>query len=163
MALTKERKKQVLTKIKEAVTKAESIAFVNFHGLPVELADVLRGKLRDDGTSYLVAKKTLIKLALADQEIEGELPDLPGEIAMAYGDDLVLPAKGVYQFGKDNPNMIKIVGGIFEKKFMSEMEMTEIAKIPPREVLYGQFVNIINYPIQGLVIALDQFAKKQEA
>jgi ribosomal protein L10 len=35
-----------------------------------------------------------------------------------------------------------------------------LAKIPSREVLLGQFVNVINSPIQGLVIALDAIAKQ---
>ncbi|MDQ5889956.1 MAG: large subunit ribosomal protein [Patescibacteria group bacterium] len=163
MALTKEKKSQILDKVKKAVADSASVVFVNFHGLPVNLADDLRGNLRNSDTSYMVAKKTLAKLALSSSNIEGEMPELPGEIALAYGSDLLSPAKAVFDFGKKNPEMIKIVGGVFEGRFMDANSMIEIAKIPPKEVLYGQFVNVINSPIQGLVIALDQFAKKQTA
>jgi len=41
--------------------------------------------------------------------------------------------------------------------------MTAIATIPPREVLYAQFVNVINSPIQRLAVALDQISQKKSA
>jgi hypothetical protein len=43
---------------------------------------------------------------------------------------------------------------------MSKDEMLVIAAIPPLNVLHGMFVNIINSPIQGFVMALDQISKK---
>jgi len=163
MALTKEKKIKVLDKIRQATKESASMVFVNFHGLKVSAVDELRSNLRSEGTSYMVAKKTLVKIALSEGGFEGETPELEGEVAIAYGDDLLLPAKGVYDFSKSNPDLIKIAGGVFEGRFMSAEEMTTVAKIPPREVLLGQLVNVINSPIQGLVMALDQIAKKQEA
>ena len=41
--------------------------------------------------------------------------------------------------------------------------MTAIATIPPLPVLRGMFVNVINSPLQGLVIALDQIREKKSA
>jgi len=43
---------------------------------------------------------------------------------------------------------------------MSKEEMVAIAAIPSQQTLYAQFVNIINSPIQGLVMSLDAIAKK---
>ena len=163
MALTKDKKSKILSNLKQAVADANSIVFVNFHGLPVNLTDELRGGLRESDTSYMVARKTLIKLALDEAKIEGEMPELTGEIALAYGQDLLNPAKSVYDFSKKNPDLISIVGGVFEGRYMDSEAMTTIAKIPPREVLYGQLVNVINSPIQGLVITLDQFAQTKTA
>ena len=40
--------------------------------------------------------------------------------------------------------------------------MTVIASIPSMQVLRGMFVNVINSPIQGLVIALNAIAVKVE-
>ncbi len=163
MAITKEKKVAILDKIKKDVKKANSIVFVNFHGLPVNTTTAMRGTLREGGVGYLVAKKTLIKRAFADFGLTGEMPVLDGEIALAYGDDLIAPARGVYEVQKKNPELVKIVGGVFEGRYMDAKEMMTIATIPAREVLYAQFVNLINSPIQGLVMALDQIAKKQEA
>jgi len=56
---------------------------------------------------------------------------------------------------------LSIIGGIFEKRYMNAEEMQTIASIPPMNVLYGQVVNLINSPIQKLVIVLDQVAEKR--
>lgn len=39
--------------------------------------------------------------------------------------------------------------------------MTEIATIPSMQVLRGQFVNLINSPIQRFVVALNQIAESK--
>jgi large subunit ribosomal protein L10 len=165
MAITREKKVEILTKLKEALGQAKTVVFVNFHGLPVTGATQLRDNLRQDGVGYMVAKKTLIRKAFESQSTEGDMPTLDGEIALAYGlpaqagEDPLLPAKGVYDFHKKNVDVVKIVGGVYEGKFLDARSMIEIATIPSKEVLYAQFVNVINSPIQGFVMALDQIAK----
>jgi large subunit ribosomal protein L10 len=163
MAITKDKKVKILSKLKDAVEKANTMVFVNFHALPVALVTEIRKTLRESGVGYFVAKKTLIKKVFGEKAFSGTLPELPGEIAIAYGADQIAPAKGVYDYQKKNPESLKIVGGVFEGKFVDAQMMTSIAAIPPRETLYGMLVNVINSPIQGVVLALDAIAKKKEA
>jgi len=162
MAINKQKKVDIVAKLKDKALKASTIVFVNFHGVPVATVTEMRNKLRGEGVGYMVAKKTLIRRAFADAKYEGVLPELDGEIAVAYGDDQIAPARGVYEYQKKNPEMIKIVGGVFEDRYMDSPAMMSIATIPSREVLLSQFVNVINSPIQGLVMALDAIAKKNE-
>ncbi|MEI6494755.1 MAG: 50S ribosomal protein L10 [bacterium] len=162
MAINKQKKVDIIAKLKDKALKANTIVFVNFHGVPVATITEMRNKLRAEGVGYMVAKKTLIRRAFADTKYTGELPELGGEIAVAYGDDQIAPARGVYEYQKKNPDMVKIVGGVFEDRYMDAGAMMSIATIPSREVLLGQFVNVINSPIQGLVMALDAIAKKNE-
>lgn len=161
MALTKEKKGEILNKLKDIFSNSESAVFVKFNGLSVLDTGDMRNALREEGVGYLVAKKTLIKRTLAEAGIEGELPDLPGEIAVAYSTDLTAPARGVYEFAKKFKENLSIAGGVFEGRYMNEAEMTEIASIPPLQTLYGMFVNIINSPIQRCAIALDQIAQSK--
>ena len=163
MAITKEQKKEILSELKEFVKTAGSVVFVNFHGLGVEEANELRSTLRASGVRYKVAKKTLIKMALNDAGIEGEMPSLDGELALAFSEDILDPAREVHGFEKKFKEKINILGGVFEGVYKNKEEMTAIAVIPSRETLYAQFVNLINSPIQGLVIALDGVANKKEA
>ena len=161
MALTKEKKGEILNKLKDIFSNAESAVFVKFRGLPVADTSEMRNALREEGVGYFVAKKTLIKRTLAEAGIEGDLPELEGEIAVAYSTDLTAPARGVFEFAKKFKENLAIVGGIFEGRYMNEVEMTEIASIPPLQTLYGMFVNIINSPIQRCAIALDQIAQSK--
>lgn len=90
------------------------------------------------------------------------MPVLDGEFGLAYGTDLVAPAREIYEFQKKLKDQINIVGGVFENKYMNKENMLSIATIPPLQTLRGMFVNVINSPIQGLAIVLDQMAKKNQ-
>ena len=159
MAINKAKKGEIVDKLTGAFKKAGSLVFVNFKGLSVGNTTAMRSDLRKEGVSYSVAKKTLTKRALEGEKYEGEMPELPGELALAWGEDLVAPARVVYSFQKKFPENLKILGGVFEGRYMSKGEIEGIATIPPTPVLRGMFVNIINSPIQRFAIALNEIAK----
>lgn len=160
MAITKAKKEEILAKLDGIKNDSDSIVFVHFNALPVQDSTALRTKLREEGVGFLVAKKTLMKRAF-DGAFEGEMPALDGEIAVAYSSDAIAPAQNIKEFAGKYKDNISIVGGVFQGVYKNREEMTEIASIPPLPVLRGMFVNIINSPIQGLAIALDQIAAKK--
>ncbi len=161
MAINKSKKGEILEKVQNALKSSTSVVFVNFHGLSVEDTTTLRSSLRGEGVGYTVAKKTLIGKALDEAKVEGDKPPLEGELAIAYGEDLLAPAREVFAFQKDHKDNIAILGGIFEGAYMNQSEMMEIALVPPKPVLYGQFVNLINSPIQRFAVVLDQIAEQK--
>ncbi len=161
MAITKAKKGEVVDKLKDAFKSAASVIFVNFKGLTVGNTTAMRSALKKEGISYSVAKKTLTKRALEDAKYEGEMPELPGELSLAWGEDLVAPAREVYTFQKKFPENLNILGGVFEGRYMNKSEIEGIATIPPTPVLRGMFVNIINSPIQRFVIGLNEIAKSR--
>ncbi len=147
---------------------AKTVVFVNFHGLTVANSTEMRKQLRESGVGYTVAKKTLAKKAFADKNFKGTMPELDGEFAVAYlpaqaGGDVIAPAREVNAFVKKFDGKIAILGGVFGGEFKSKEEMVAIASIPGRQQLIGMFVNLINSPIQRMVIALDQIAKTKQA
>lgn len=165
MAITKQKKVELLASIKERLANAKSIVFVNFKALTVAETKILRRKLSADKVGYFVAKKTLAKRALNELKAKGDMPELPGELAIAYSDDLLAPARETYAFQKTarDKGSISIVGGIFDGEYKTKEEMVTIALIPPLQVLRGMFVNIINSPIQRFAIAMGQIAESKGA
>ena len=161
MAVSKEKKGEILAKLQKIVKDSASIVFINFHALPVIESSNIRKSLRAKGVGYTVAKKSLTRKALSEGGITGELPDMPGELGIVYGTDPIEGARGVYEFQKKLDKKIQIVGGVFENKFMNQAEMLVISQIPGLKTLQAQFVNLINSPIQGFVMALDQIAAKK--
>lgn len=163
MAIKKEKKEEICKKIQTIVKDFPTVVFVNFHGLNVTDATQLKGSLREENSFYTVIKKSLAKRVLQDSSITGEIPELEGELALAYSEDQIASARGVFEFQKKHKDNISILGGIFEGVFVDKDKMSSIAQIPSLLTLRAQFVNIINSPIQGLVIALSQIAEKKEA
>lgn len=162
MAVTKQKKIETVDKLKKAIKSANSLVFVNFHGLNVAGVTKLRKALKEKSVGYTVAKKTLIKRALSEEKIEGEIPALDGEVALVYGKELT-PASETYNFHKDHKDTLKIIGGVFEGKYLDQKAMLSIATIPSKEILIAQFVNLINSPIARFAVALGEIAKKKEA
>ena len=160
MAVTKAKKEEILTKLKSIKESAQSIVFVGFKGLTVSDTSKMRKKMREDGVGYLVAKKTLMNRVFKDG-YTGEMPTFDGEVAIAYSEDPILPAQNVRTFEKQFADQIAILGGVFEGAFKNKAEMTEIASIPSLQVLRGMFVNVLNSPIQGLVVGLNALAEKK--
>ena len=148
--------------LEKAIKEAESLVFVNFKGINVADETKLRRSLRDQGVSYKVSRKTLLRRAL-EGKAEGEIPELRGEVAVAFSKDATAGAREVYNFQKTHQGLLDIIGGIFEGKFIGREKMMEIAMIPSREVLYAQFVNLINSPIQRFAVVLDQIAKSRSS
>lgn len=162
MAISKDKKRAIVAKLTDAFKEASSIAFVSFSKLTVKDASRVRKELRDAGVRYYVAKKTLIRLALKQRGYDGEIPELPGEIAVAWiaaDSDITAPARGVYDLGKKLKGAIALIGGVFEGVFADAQKMIGIATIPPMPILRGMFANIINSPIQRFAIALGEVAK----
>ena len=163
MAITKHKKQEIVEKL-QGIWKSPAVAFVQFHKLTVANAQTLRRKLREGGAGYFVAKKTLIKKSLEGTPIAGTLGDLEGEIGVAFlkeGSDVTAPAREVFGLSKQFEKAVKLVAGIFEGKFIGEEEILSLATIPSRQTLLAQFTNLVNSPIQRLVIGLREVAKKK--
>lgn len=161
MAINKQKKKEIVEKAEEILKKSGSAVFINFKGLKVNDATLMRKALKEEGVSYSVVKKTLLKRAASLAKIEGEMPELEGAIAVVYSDDALSSAREIYNFQKKFKENLSIVGGIFEGKLIGREKMLSIATTPPLQVLRSQFVNLINSPIQGLVIVLSTIAEKK--
>lgn len=143
-----------------AIKGSKSLVFVNFHGLKVSDETKLRSELRNQGVSYKVGRKTLLKRAL-EGKAEGEIPELSGEVAIAYSEDPTSSPREIYNFQKTHKGMLNILGGIFEGKFVNSSYMMELATIPSREVLLSKIAFLLKSPMQRLAIAVNEVAKKK--
>ena len=161
MAITKEKKGEIVAKVRDIAGKAKTIVFANFKRLPVNDQNAMRKALRAEGVGYTIAKKTLLKLALDEQKYEGTLPELSGEIAIAYGEDELAPAREVAAFVKKFPEQLAFMGGIFGGKYVNRDEIISIAAIPGMDALRAQFVQLINSPRQRFAVVLNAKADKQ--
>lgn len=166
MAITREKKESVVANLGEGLRSAQSVAFIAFDRLSVYDTQKLRHQLASAGVRYEVVKKTLLGHALSGVSATGTMPALSGNIAVAYSaTDATAPAREIYDFAKNyekgRTDELKLVGGIFEGKYLDVAGINEIATIPSMHVLRGMFVNLINSPIQGFASVIHQIAEKK--
>ncbi len=155
MAKTKEQKKKTLEALEDKFSRIKAAVFVNFAGLKVKDATALRNILRKEKVDYMVAKKTLLKLALEKAGYKDVDPKkFEGNVGVAFGyDDEVMPAKLLNQFRAQH-EAVKFIGGLLEKKYIDAAKILELASVPGKQELLAKLVGSINAPVSGLVNVL---------
>lgn len=159
MAISKGKKQEIIAKLQAAQKSAKTMVFVRFTGLKGKDTTAMRKALREQGVGFLVAKKTLISRVMQAAGFEGTEPELPGEVALAYGADEIAPAQSVREFEKKFKDGVSILGGVFAGAFKDKAAMTAIAAIPGMEALRGMFAQLVNSPRQRFAVVLSEVAK----
>jgi large subunit ribosomal protein L10 len=159
MAITREKKEEIIAKVGDFLGQSSTVVFAKFKGLPVNEQNEMRRGLRANDIGYTVAKKTLLKRAFDAKGYEGTMPELEGEIAVAYSADELAPARELATFIKKFPEQLSFAGGVFGNRYMSAEEIKAIAAIPGMQTLRAQFVQLINSPIQRFAVVLNAKAE----
>lgn len=163
MPKTKSQKAVILQNLEDKLAKMKAAVMFNFSGIEVKELNKLREKCREEGIDYLVAKKTLLKKALEDQDLKAVAEkEFPGEIAtlFSYGDE-VAPARILADFAKEQEK-IQFAGGIFEGQYIDAAKVKELSKIPSRQVLLGKLVGCIANPMSGIARVLNAIKESKE-
>ncbi len=160
MAITRQKKEEIVSKVVDITKSAKTLVFANFKGLTVAEQTEMRRALRAQDIGYVVAKKSLLRRGLDAAKYEGTLPALDGEVALAYGDDELAPAREVATFVKKFGEHLAFAGGVFGGKFVNKEEIVSIAAIPGMDALRAQFLQLINSPRQRFVVVLQAKAEK---
>jgi len=153
--LTKSQKIELVKKLTEKIKAAKSAIFVDYKGLKVKDSTDLKKSLRKADAEYIVAKKTLIDIALKNAGIEGvDIKSMEGQIALSLSNaDEVAGAKIIDGFAKTNEN-VKMLGGVLGTQVMDAAQVKALAKIPSKEELLAKLVGTLNAPVSGFVNVL---------
>ena len=138
--------------------KAESVASLNavFNevgvvvvtrnlGMTVAQSTALRGKIREVGASYKVAKNSLAKLAIKDTDYAGLDDMFTGPTAIAASVDPVAAAKAVVEFAKTT-DKIEIVGGSMGSQVLTPEGVKALASMPSLDELRGTLIGLVQAP-----------------
>ena len=150
MAVSKQKKNEILKQLEEKFAKAKAVYFAEYRGIPVKEITKLRKKMVGEGIDYVVAKKTLIRLAAKNSNLpEVDKSLLTGPVAAVFGyDDVVKPSKLLAEFGKTQEGL-KIVGGLLDGKILSKADAVAMSKLPSREELLAKLVGSMKAPVSG--------------
>jgi large subunit ribosomal protein L10 len=138
--------------------KAESVAQLNATfqevgvvvvtrnlGMTVAQSTALRGKIREAGATYKVAKNRLAKLAIKDTDYEGLDEFFTGPTAIASSADPVAAAKAVVDFAKTN-DKIEIVGGSMGTQVLTPEGVKALASMPSLDELRAKLIGLVQAP-----------------
>ena len=155
-----ELKQPIVQAIASEIEGAQSVVLVDYRGLTVAQDTELRKQLREAGVVYKVYKNTMMKRAFEGTEFEGLESCLEGPSAIAISkDDATAPARIICNFAKDAP-ALELKGGVVEGTVYDIAGLTELSKIPSREVLLSRLLGSMQSPIANFARVIKQIAEK---
>lgn len=152
--MNREQKAAVIDEIAVQITESAAVFAIDYRGITVVQAAELRGKLREADASLRVVKNTLTERAADKAGVEALKELLEGPTALTFvRGDAATAAKAMADYARAT-NLLPFKGGIMDGQPLAAEQISAIAKLPSRDVLNAQFVNIVASPLTGLVTSL---------
>lgn len=151
MAITKERKGELLDLYAEQLAQSQGIILANYRGLGVAQIEQLRRQARENNIVFHVVTNRLLKLALNRQgmQIPDEWLEGPTAVAFCHG-EVPAAAKVLTDMAKEM-ELFVLKGGLVGTTPISAQEVETLARLPSREVLLAQVLGGINAPASQVV------------
>jgi large subunit ribosomal protein L10 len=152
LAITRERKEELVAQYTDILKGASGFIITEYRGMNMGEFNDLRKKLGDLGGSYIVTKNTLFTIAL--REAGWIVPEemLLGPVATVFADgSMSAVAKLVLDFNKDHAEHFVIKGGVMAGNVFKASEVEAVSKLPTLEELRAQLAGLIVQPASSLV------------
>lgn len=174
MAVTRERKEQVLAMYSEWLKKSQAVILVEYTGLKMKDLDNIRAKIREAGGEFHVLKNTLARRAFAEHGMNLPAEFLVKSTAVSFAfSDPVLTAKALSDATKGS-EFVKVKGGFMSGQTLNAAQVKALAEMPPLPVVRaqllgvlqapaGKLVRTIAEPARGLAAVIKAFAEKAPA
>jgi large subunit ribosomal protein L10 len=154
LAITKERKNELVTQYSEWVKRSKALVLTQYVGLTMKDIDALRAKVRENGGEFHIIKNTLAKLAFEQAGLAVQTAQFEGSTAIVFAfTDAPATVKTVTDFVKSS-EFLKIKGGYLEKQALTPEGVKALADLPPLPVVRGQLLGTLLAPASKLVRTL---------
>lgn len=163
MSANLEAKKVIVEEIKNKISNAISLTFVDYRGLTVEEDTKMRKELREAGVEYKVYKNRLLLKALEELGMTGYEDILEGTTAVAFGMKDEVSAPRIIVETSEKAKKMQVKGGILNGARIDVKMVETLAKIPSKEVLISKLLYLLQSPVRSVAIALNAIAEKQGA
>lgn len=174
MAISKQRKEEVLATYSEWIKNSQAVILVEYTGAKMKDIDNIRAKVRESGGEFHIVKNTLVRRAFVDNGME--LPDnyLVKSTAISFAfNDPASTAKALTDSTKGN-EFVKVKGGFMGGKVLNSAQVKALSDMPPLPVMRaqllgmlqapaGKLVRTIAEPARGLAAVIKAFSEKAPA
>jgi len=151
LAISKDRKEELVGIYGELLGQATGFVLADYKGISVKQVNTMREKLRDVDGAYMIVKNTLFKLAL--KEAGWPIPDnmLLGPTGVIFGaTNFPAVAKVTLGFVKDYENLFTIKGGVMAGQILTGKQVDAVSSLPSLDELRAQLIGLITQPATGL-------------
>ena len=159
MAISKQRKEEVLAQYNDWIKRSEAVILVEYTGANMKSLDSLRAKIREAGGEFHVVKNTLVRRVFADNgmDVPSDLLVKSTAISFAFTDP-ASTAKALTDATKGN-EFVKVKGGFMAGKSLSAAQVKALSDLPPLPVMRATLLGVLQAPAGKLVRTLAEPAR----
>jgi large subunit ribosomal protein L10 len=128
---------------------------VDYTGLRVGPMTELRKRLQKAGAEIHVVKNTIFRIAAKEAGVADLAGSLSGQIAVVTGQRDVSAAAKVLKTFSSEFEKPKTRFGFLNNQRLESAALTELADLPPLEVLRAKFLGLLNTPATRLAALLN--------
>lgn len=159
MAVSKERKQEVLSGYDEWLKKSQAVILVEYTGAKMKDLDGIRAKVRESGGEFHVLKNTLARRAFAANGMELPKDFLVKSTAVSFAfTDPASTAKALTEATKGK-DFVKVKGGFMSGQALSAAQVKALSDMPPLPVLRAQLLGVLQAPAGKLVRTIAEPAR----
>lgn len=149
MALTKERKQELIAAYRDLVKKSQALVLADYRGLPMSGLSALRGKVREASGEFRITKNTLTAITLKEAGLPAPAEFFTGPTAIGFAfSDAPGVAKAIVDFAKES--QLRVKGGLLGDRVLTDKDVEALAALPPLPVMRAQLIGLISAPASRL-------------
>lgn len=149
MVLKRADKEQLVSDLAATLRGVPAAVVVSFRQFTMTDSASLRRALRPSGGRVRVVPKRLFRRLVENLGWPVALADTADSVAVAWGTDLLAPAKSVHAYVKTSEGA-RMLGGVLEGEVLDAAAVERLALLPPMQSLRGQLVGVLAGPMRGL-------------
>ncbi len=154
MSKSKQQKTSDLEELTDKVKTAKAIVFTDYKGTTVKDITKFRATLRKENIFSKVYKLTLVKKALADAGVSGNIADYKTPVILSLSEeDETAPARAIKALAKEIKTL-NVLEGVVDKAVIAKAQVNVLADLPSKDQLRGMLVGTIKAPVNGFVNVL---------
>jgi len=157
MAISKNKKHQLVADLDALLSDAKMTVYAQYQGLSVADLQDLRRAAREAGVKIKIVKNRLVKVAMNEIALykNTDTTDLEGQLLYAFSsEDEVAPAQVLDKFAASH-EALNLKGAFSsEGNNLSETQVKSLAKLPSRQQLVAEVVNMLESGVNDVTSAL---------
>ncbi len=155
MPISRNRKEELVAHYVELLKQSQGLVITANQGMTMPQFNEIRAKLREQDTTYVVTKNTLIRRAL--EEVGMAVPEalLAGPVAVAFvRGEVGSVAKTVLDYTK-GVEKFQVKGALVSGELYDAKGVDVLSKLPSLDELHAQLVGLIIAPAAGLASVIN--------
>jgi len=159
LALSRQKKEEVLAQYKDWLDRSQAVFLVEYSGVTVKQLDGIRSKVREVGGEFHILKNTLARKVFEANGVQAPAGYFEKSTAVTFAfTDPASTAKALTDLMKTT-EALKLKGGFLDKQTLNPAQVKALADLPPLPVVRAQLLGVLQAPASKLVRTLAEPAR----